>query len=83
MVRELEFLTRSFLEALAKVGDALQGPSGDGKVTSSEGGAAVSVMRKELESDFSSAAARVGEAFRGLMYVVLLATQDRELLQSS
>jgi hypothetical protein len=75
--------TQAFLQALAKVGDALQGPPGENTAPSSEGAAAVSAMRKELESDLSSAAARVGEAFRGLMYVVLLATQDRELLQSS
>eukprot|EP00884_Botryococcus_braunii_P008010 jgi/Botrbrau1/1720/Bobra.116_2s0062.1 len=80
MLSELEALTQAFLQALTKVGSAVQCQT---SVDAPETVDHVSAMRKELEEDLSSAVGRVGEAFRGLLYVVLLAAQDRELLQAA
>jgi hypothetical protein len=85
MLSELEALTTAFVEALTKVGNAVQVQAGEPTVAAPAPDPATIVlaMRKELEQDLSAAVARVGEAFRGLLYVVLLAAQDRELLQAS
>jgi hypothetical protein len=83
MLMELEALTHAFVQALAKVGSAVQAQAGAQADGITETAGVVADLSKELEQDLSSAVGRVAEAFRGLLYVVLLAAQDREVLQAS
>lgn len=83
MLVELEALTHAFVQALAKVGSAVQAQAGAQVDGTTDTAGVVADLSKGLEQDLSSAVGRVAEAFRGLLYVVLLAAQDREILQAS
>ena len=82
MLEDLEVLGQAYVDALSEVAasqasEAAAPEPGHGNKKAAE------AMASELETDGSTAARRLQEAFRALLSIVLLSAQDRSLLKAA